>query len=317
MTTGQRDAAPQHESGRRRWYDDLTPVTAEIDCGGQRHHITWRRGRLVLEDHDVLAERTLTAFGSAPPLCIEVLDAWRRMRDTELLHGFLLRDSTIPPAQLAVWRRRHEKDIARATPPPRVAHPRPMDVRREMRQRERLERAQRLWDINLIDALPPALRRSLALSVIVNVQRHWDDAEYREMHGEHLEFALAAIAGALFEQSARRWRRNIKAYARFEIETRLLTPGWHPTCDASLDTGGASAVVSLSPSWFIDVWARGVGVVDGCFVLSRAGRSRDRTSLPVVAVRWERQGRSASRSVPAPAIVTRSPNGDWSLHWCD
>jgi len=49
-------------SGERRWFDDRPEVTAEIGCGRQRR-IAWRRGKLVLEDHDLLAERSLTALG--------------------------------------------------------------------------------------------------------------------------------------------------------------------------------------------------------------------------------------------------------------
>ena len=71
--------AEQLTAAKRRWYDRLAAATAEIDCGGAQHRITWRRGKLVLEDHDVLSERSLVALGSKPPRCLEVLDAWREM----------------------------------------------------------------------------------------------------------------------------------------------------------------------------------------------------------------------------------------------
>ena len=51
-------------AGGRRWCDDLGPAWAIVDCGGERHAIAWRRGKLVLEDHDLLAERSLLALGA-------------------------------------------------------------------------------------------------------------------------------------------------------------------------------------------------------------------------------------------------------------
>ena len=38
----------------RRWLDGLPPVTAKTRCDGRLHSITWRRGKLVLEDNDLL-----------------------------------------------------------------------------------------------------------------------------------------------------------------------------------------------------------------------------------------------------------------------
>ena len=88
-------------------------MTAEFHCGGQHHRIVWRRGKLVLEDHDLLAERSLIALGSEPPLCVEVLDAWRRMRGPELLQD--LGGGTVTRDELAMRTIRHAQS-AKPTP---------------------------------------------------------------------------------------------------------------------------------------------------------------------------------------------------------
>ena len=46
-------------------------------CGGAEHRITWRRGKLVLEDHDLRAEEAMSALGASWPECLRVLQRWR------------------------------------------------------------------------------------------------------------------------------------------------------------------------------------------------------------------------------------------------
>lgn len=63
--------------GRQRWCRHVPPVTAAVDCGGAQHRVTWRRGRLVLEDHDLAAEMALLTLGGSPCACLRVLKMWR------------------------------------------------------------------------------------------------------------------------------------------------------------------------------------------------------------------------------------------------
>jgi hypothetical protein len=300
-----------------RWCDGLPAVTVEIDCGGQRHRITWRRGKLVLEDHDLLAERSLAALGSSrPPVCVEVLDAWRRTRATELLWDFPIDDRPLPPDEIVRRRRRDEEESLRVAQFASVAST-PAVVRREFERRAAAElaRDKRMWDMALIDSLPAALRMALAASVIVTVKRRWHDEEYRRRHVDRLERTLLVLANPLLERSARRWRRSLKPQAIFRVESRLLAPGEPASCSASVGPTGASASLSLPVSWFLDVWARGIALVDECFVLGLGDRTPDATSLRVVAVRWERDRSGASRPVQVPAIARRRCDGEWSLHW--
>lgn len=314
MTAGPSEIAREPTVRSRRWFDGLPPVTAKIRCGGQQHRITWRRGKLVLEDHDLLAERSLTALGSEPPLCMRVLQAWRRMRNTELLYGFLLRDDdAMAPEEVIAPRllydARAELLTSRRRLPPHMA----ATLRRDLAAR--VERDKEMWDIMLVDALPDALRRALALSVLVRVERQWGDERYRRRHAEHIESALTVITQPLFEQSVRRWRRNLKPHATFAIELRLLGPGDPPACAGWADHGGAFALLSLPASWFTDVWAQGIALVDGCLVLSRGDASFEASSFSVVAVRWQREGGGISGARAAPAVVSTTRDGEQSVHW--
>ena len=304
--------------GRLPWHHGLPAITAEIDCGGQTHRITWRRGRLVLEDHDALAERALTSLGADPPVCIELLDAWRTERRVGLLFELLMRESTLPPAELLRRRASYEgmkrsAQQARAnpsTPPGAVSQYRQRAVQRAAQQ---LEREKRLWEISLIEALPSALRRTLGLSVIAQVERRWHDEEFREEHGWQVEDLLLDIVDPLFEESARRWCR-LKAHAKFLTETWLLAPGEVPTRAAWAEGRRVYSALSLPLSWFTDVWARDLALVDGCLVTEVTDRSPDEGRARVLAMRWERRSPDMTRAVEAPALLTEG-GGGWHLHW--
>lgn len=69
----------------RAWYAGRVAVREPVDCGGATHHVTWRRGRLVLEDHDVAAERALRGLGADKAACIEILDTWRELNSRPAL----------------------------------------------------------------------------------------------------------------------------------------------------------------------------------------------------------------------------------------
>jgi hypothetical protein len=59
-----------------RWYDALPEASAAVVCGGEKHKVTWRRGKIVLEDHDLGAERGMVAFGGELCPCMRVLEIW-------------------------------------------------------------------------------------------------------------------------------------------------------------------------------------------------------------------------------------------------
>lgn len=301
---GRTEAPERLEDARsQRWYAGLPAASTEIDCGAERHRITWRGGKLILEDHDIAAEQALSALGATPPMCLQLLDAWRgASEDGKVLAELLVERSGHRPQVLAVMNAAHQRRLQHAS---------------EMteRARERLPRERRRWMIGLLTALPPAMRRALLLSLLINLERRWGDAEFRRDHAKHIEPALTAIARPLFERSARRWRRYANPFARFSLEASLLAPHEDPWCSARADAGGANAFVALPVSWLREVWARGIALVDETFVTGlRLGIDGQRT-FPVLATRWERNDWETARWVQAPALVTQGRRGDWRLHW--
>ncbi len=65
----------------RRWCDRLDTVTELVECSGQRHRVSWRAGSLVVEDHDLAAERAMRALGAETPGCLRLLKQWRDLNN--------------------------------------------------------------------------------------------------------------------------------------------------------------------------------------------------------------------------------------------
>ncbi len=59
-----------------RWYDAIPEATATVDCGGEHHTVAWRRGKVVLDAHDLASERTMLIFGGELCQCMRVLEMW-------------------------------------------------------------------------------------------------------------------------------------------------------------------------------------------------------------------------------------------------
>lgn len=300
----------------RPWWDGLAPARAQVPCRDTLHHISWRRGKLLLEDHDVLAERSLIALGGEPPLCIDVLDAWRRARHPHLMSLLLLleRGPRPWPWPEGGHRLRHQEPIVF---PPNLS---PQTLRR-IRHHFKVasEREDPLWEVHLIEAMPPGLRRMFALSLIVGLERVWCRAEpARRAHVADAESAMATIAKPLLEKSIRRWRRSIRPYATFVVDARLPAAGEEVSCSAMVDAGGATILLTLRLSWFFEVWAHGLALVDGCFVMCRHGGPPPAAAtapIAVTAVRWERAGPHLATAVPAPALLMHGDDGAWCLRW--
>ena len=82
-----------------------------------------------------------------------------------------------------------------------------------------------------------------------------------------------------------------------------------------MDEAGGWAAACLPLRWLVDVWARGIALVDGCFVLDVRSSDAAQTRLSVTAARWERRLPVGSTPVVEPAIVVPSSDGSWCLRW--
>lgn len=62
---------------RQGWAWGADPASVAVDCLGAQHTVRWQRGKVVLVDHDLSAERALVGMGGEPVPCLAVLEAWQ------------------------------------------------------------------------------------------------------------------------------------------------------------------------------------------------------------------------------------------------
>lgn len=280
------------------WWEGIEPVTVIADCGGGRHRVSWRRGRLVLDDHPHHeAERALVALGGAN-VCLEVLDAWGAAGvDTrQVLYAL---QSTLDPVAGAAAVLGPFSPGAR---PAAFVPPPGMEAAMVARIRETLARQETQ---QLVGRLPPPLALRWAMGAIVHHERQWHLV--RSMERLDLEIGLGTLLTGAVVESALAWRR-LDQVGRINLDVGIAAPREHPVIDAQVDGWSLTGRASVRLSWLVEVWARGRAVVDGCFVLRVDGDRAD-------VVRWERWRADVARSVTVPARLRQDRAGRWHLRW--
>lgn len=245
----------------------MPPATAVVPCNGEQHRVSWRRGKLKVEDHDLAAERTMLAFGGETPACLQVLTLWRN------LHSWAM------SGQL-------------------------------------LQQMQSRLGANVLLA-PGELRRVSDLGLLLSWEREWRRSRYFSDHGRLLSEQLRAKAMGPLRDHLKCWLERNGSRRISKIDLDLGRRGQPPSIRGQMDTVGVRAGATLGVQWMVSVWARGLDVVDGAFVLEVAGQPV--RSVPEVvrvrAVRWDPEGNGRWGPVAAPALVQRLPAGDWRLEW--
>ena len=94
---------------RPRWYHHVGAVSATVPCEGEQHRVTWRRGKFVIEDHDLSAERAMLVLGGEPCACLHALRLWRDQfgMPPELfsrMHTWMGDDAVLAPREMALPR---------------------------------------------------------------------------------------------------------------------------------------------------------------------------------------------------------------------
>ena len=64
----------------------------------------------------------------------------------------------------------------------------------------------------------------------------------------------------------------------------------------------------------MEVWGRGVALVEGCFVLAAAPGAPAGGPIEAIAVRWARVAAGGLEPVTGPAVLASGSKG-WRLHW--
>ena len=254
---------------RDRWCHHVAPATAEVMCNGEPHRVTWRRGKLKLEDHDLAAERTMLAFGGETPACLQALQLWRNLHSWAM-SGQLLQQmqSRLGPGGLLV---------------------------------------------------PGDLQRVHELGLLLTWDRAWRHSRYFSDHGRLLDEQLRQRALPALRQHLRHWMPQYGCRRISGIELKVLRGGQQPGVHGQMDTIGVRVTAILGARWLVEVWARGLELVDDAFVLEIVDEAVDADASPgtarVRAVRWETQPAGWVAPVGAPALLQPRPDGGWSLQW--
>lgn len=253
------------EAGRRtRWCDHIKPATALVTCSGTEHRVTWRKGKVVLEDHDVGAERAMLAFGGELPACLKVLQLWRNLHSWAMsIELFRQVQKSLGPAALLA---------------------------------------------------PGELAARNQLGLMLTWERAWRNSAWFSDHGRLLHEHLRADVTALLREHLKYWMAE-RGCRRISSAVLEVPPGEPPSLRGQMDTVGVRATVSLGAGWVVQVWGRGLALVDGAFVLEVVGHDEHGAAVLVRAVRWDEAEPGVFRPVAAPARVRRDDAGAWRLTW--
>lgn len=247
----------------RRWCDRLESVTELVECSGQHHRVSWRGGSLVVEDHDLAAERAMRALGAETPDCLRLLKRWRDLNS---------------------WATSTELFV-------------------QMRLR--------LGDERIL--APGALGQRHELALLLTWERAWRMSSYYGTgHERLLAEQLRARAVEPLTSHLSLWAARLGCPQAVSVEVKLRRPGQAPRMTGAIDRFSARVTAGLGVRWVLEVWARGLAVVDDGFVLEVGPSGSD---LGARAVRWEAQPDGGARPVVAAARLGRDREGSWRLSW--
>jgi hypothetical protein len=246
-----------------RWYQHVPPATALVPCEGAQHRLTWRWGKLKLEDHYLGSERAMLVLGGEPCACLRALRLWGDQFG-------------MAPEQFTQMHRWLGADAALA--------PKEFEVPRQV---------------------------GMALSW----ERSWKKAVYLDKHGKLIERQLRDLALPVVRAHLTAEKQRFGARTVRRIELQAVPAGRPLTLHGQMDSVAVSATVTLSSDWLVHVWSRGMGVVDGAFVLEVLGPGPEAGSANVRAVRWKALDRNPGVAEPAVVIAAarRTADGGWRL----
>lgn len=291
---------------KAKWFDHLPEITVDVECSGTNHRITWRRGKLVLHNHDVEAEEALEALGGEPVYCLSLIDAWREEpQNADSLEILLSEDLD--------WALQLQPKIAQFRT---VLHTLTKGVTTRGRRGTSISTMyERELRRHILFASPYELRKMLGLATVIHVSRKWEsDKHFRDEHGPLLEGVLTRRVLPSLESNVQSWNPRMAARAITTFECWPLRSDEEPWIAGSIGTDGGFAIVGVPYSWLIDVWSRGFSLIDDCLVLGVDADPSLGSELRVLAARWERK---MGRSVPvlSRGVAVQGSDGVFHLSW--
>lgn len=271
-----------------RWQGHL-PTQVELECSGEHHWVRWEDGELFALNHaDAEGERTLAALAGERPACIELLDLWKRHEDDLRVLVLTSRGPGDPitrpdalgsgpvvatvaplrrqigPPRPQIGRMATHMGGVMGSAIGRIASSAParlVGTRRTAPGPRRGPVEDPLVD--LVSMSGPLIDRLVAMVAMAWAERLvCSDAVVTENR--------AALEAALYGRACLAIRTWLGAPG-LDVSVRLIPEGQRSSI--TRDDNGVTAWLPFS--WICDVWARGLSVIMGRFVLlvERAGDS--------------------------------------------
>ncbi len=157
-----------------------------------------------------------------------------------------------------------------------------------------------------------AMRNQLGL--MLTWDRAWRRSAWFSEHGRLLLSHIRPDVAALLREHLKFWmaERGCRRISSAAVE---VPPGATASLHGEMDSVGVRATASVGATWVVHVWARGLALVDGAFVLEVLGHEDHGGAVVVRAARWDEDAPGIFRPVPAPALVRRDAEGAWRLTW--
>lgn len=291
------------------WYEDLGDATQCIAVDdGVTHRITWRRGKLILEDHDIEAEQALVALGGERCLCLDVSQLFATPPP---LHDVVQTGPPRPAQTMKALRRLRPQPSAQAQFFGRLSY-NVQNVplaRRARLQRDLEEHFGRQQMLSVLGLIEGDLRRRLLSASAVAATRRGVGGYPDDRIGLTRFFADEIAPGV--EWSLRGARRNLPAGARVDFHLHLLpNDDDDPTVEGTVSRGGGSVHIAVQPRWLADVWAHDLILVDDNPVLAVKER-KSVASAWVTAICWSRTRFELTEPRLEPLFITRDELGFW------
>jgi hypothetical protein len=242
------------------WHAPLSPAQTRVPCGEGQHTIRWVAGELELTDHpDAEAELVLAVLGGGKPECVRITEAWqRRVSDIDLLMVLPRSDAdelhvTWEDVQAAASSGRTSiamsgpgaPGLRAALPAGQLPASAPPRIRQMQAAAQEIHARQ--LDILTVLAMGHEFQKRLVGSIVAGAA----------------DGTTPALAAALAGRVAPAIARWLGVNADDVTVAVHKGSGW-----GSMFAADDAVWVALPVSWLARVWACGLDVVDGRFVVA-------------------------------------------------
>jgi hypothetical protein len=284
------------------WFDDLPDATLALAIDDDVvHRVTWRRGKLILEDHDFAAEQALVALGGERCECLDVADLFSSpppLHDIVQATPSRRADSGRPIRSVLPSRQSYVTQLARQLPPAVAA-------RMRVEFSEQTKRQHRLGVLRTIDG---DLRRRLLAASSVAAARRGIGGYADDWIG--VQRFYANEIGPAVEWSLRGSRRNLPAGVKVDFHLRVIDDAVAPAVEGVVSRGGGSVHLALQPRWLADVWAHDLTLVDNHPVVA-VNERMSADSAWVTVICWSRARFELTEPHLESMLICRDEIGFW------